>query len=343
MKRLLLGLLVIVHALAHANFVVFAATSGPTWIIEPLWSIAILGYLAAGLGMLRVPLVRDRWKQLLVAGTVGSILLLLTTRALLGAAGVVLDIMLLVLVLEWGQVRVDQDVKFAEVVGAEGLGHPLLHRAAWGFGFAFLLYAVVVVAARPVTMRWGTSAAERAAQLPGDDVLPVGARYRIDHGITIHAPADSVWPWLAQLGQDRGGFYSYSWLERMIGDQITNADRVHPEWQSVQTGQLVRATQPDYLGGRFGDVGWRVQRVEPGRALVLENWGSFVVQPVDANTSRFLVRTRGDGMPTLKGIVLGPLSVFVFEPAHFIMERGMMRGVRARAERMVQPSRLSLR
>jgi hypothetical protein len=72
--------------------------------------------------------------------------------------------------------------------------------------------------------------------------------------------------------------------------------------------------------------------------------GAFVEQPVDANTSRFLVRTRGPGTPTFGGIVLGPLNVFVFEPAHFIMERGMMRGVRARAEQMVsQPARVSVR
>ncbi len=343
MRRLILGAVVVIHALAHANFTVFAAGSGPGWLIQLFWSIALLGYLAAGLGMLRVPVLRDRWKQLMIAGTVGSALLLLVMRDLLGSLGIVIDVLLLVLVMEWGQQRVDADVDVADKVGAEGLGHTALHKLAWGLGAAVLLYATVVVVTRPITMHWGTTAEERTARLPGDE-LTEEARYRIDHGITINAPADSVWPWLAQMGQDRGGFYSYAWLERLVGDHITNADRVHPEWQNVEPGQLVRATQEDYLGGRLGnEVGWRVVSVVPGRALVLENWGAFVVQPVDANTSRFLIRTRGPGTPTLTGVVLGPLNVFVFEPAHFIMQRGMMRGVRARAEGMVSaPTRVSV-
>jgi hypothetical protein len=73
--------------------------------------------------------------------------------------------------------------------------------------------------------------------------------------------------------------------------------------------------------------------VLPGRALILDKWGAFVVQPVDSQTSRFIVRTREPGTPSLAGIVFGPFNVFVFEPAHFIMQRGMLRGVRDRAER----------
>jgi hypothetical protein len=336
MRRIVLGTVVVLHALAHANVSVWAASAGPTWLVELLWSIALLGYLAAGLGMLRVPIVRHFWKQAMLFGTVASIMLLLLMRDLVGSLGVVLDVLLLVLVFEWAQRRVDADVGVADSVGVSGLSHPWMHRAAWGVGVAFFLYATVVVAVRPYSLRWGTTEVERNAWLPGDDLVR-DAGYRIDHGITINAPADSVWPWIAQLGQDRGGFYSYDWLERLLGDRITNADRIHPEWQTIQPGDLVRATQPDYLGGRLGtDLGWRVLEVVHGRALVLENWGAFVVKPVDSTTSRFLVRTRGEGAPSLVGVVAGPLNVFMFEPAHFIMERGMMRGVRDRAERSLR-------
>jgi hypothetical protein len=120
----------------------------------------------------------------------------------------------------------------------------------------------------------------------------------------------------------------------MVGDHITNADRIHPEWQRRAVGDLVRATQPDYLGGRLGDLGWRVAELDSGRAIVLENWGAFVVHPVDGRTTRLIVRTRGAGTPSLRATVLGPLSVFVMEPAHFIMQRGMLRGIRDRAERV---------
>jgi hypothetical protein len=172
--------------------------------------------------------------------------------------------------------------------------------------------------------------------LPGDELV-TDARYRVDHGVTIQAPADSVWPWLVQLGQDRGGFYSYDWLERLFGDNVHNANRIHPEWQTLRTGDRIRAAQPGYLGGKFGEFGWKVLDVRPGRAVVLEGWGSFVLVPVNDNTTRFLIRTRGDGRPSLIGVLLGPVSVFVFEPAHFIMQRAMMFGIRDRAEQMMQP------
>ncbi len=331
MKRILLGLIVVLHALAHANLVIFASASGPAWIIEPLWGVALLGYLATGLGMLRVPLLRERWKQSMIAATVASIMLLLLLRSLFGALGMALDVALLIVVLGWSQPSVDADVDIADTVGAEGLGHTWLHRIAWSAGALFFVYTAVVVGIHPIYERWGTTAAERRSPLPGDELTDV-ALYRVDHGITIKAPADSVWPWLAQLGQERGGFYSYAWLERLVGDHITNADRIHPEWQQVNEGDLVRAVQPDYLGGRFGDLGWRVTKVVAGRAIVLENWGAFVVQPVDSATSRFFVRTRGPGTPSFAGIVFGPLNLLVFEPAHFIMQRGMMRGIRSRAE-----------
>ena len=337
MRRIVLGIVIILHALAHANVAIWAASSGPGWLVELLWSTALVGYLATGLGMLRVPLIRDRWKQIMVVAISASIILLLLMRDLFGSLGAVIDVLLLVLVMEWAQPRVDADVSVADAVGAEGLGHPWLHRTAWSVGALFLVYAAIVVAVRPVYVRWGTTAAERSAWLPGDD-LARDARYRVDHGITIKAPADSVWPWLLQLGQNRAGFYSYDWLERLAGDEIRNADRIHPEWQRISTGDLVRATQPGYLGGRFGELGWRVVEVVPGRALVLENWGAFVVQPVDSATSRFYVRSRGPGTPSLAGVVFGPLNVFVFEPAHFIMECGMMRGVRDRAEAAAQRS-----
>ena len=81
------------------------------------------------------------------------------------------------------------------------------------------------------------------------------------------------------------------------------------------------------------DIGWRVSGVVPGRLLALEGWGTFVLQPVDDSTMRLFVRTRGGGEPTLAGVALAPLGMLVFEPAHFIMQRGMLLGIRDRAER----------
>jgi len=331
-KRITVGLLILLHGLAHANVGVWAFAEGPAWLVTLLWGVAMLGYLAAALGILRVPRLREWWKPTLVAATIASIVFLLGFGNRFGVLGILIDLVMLFVALMWAQPRIDADVAVADTVGAAGLRYPRLHRVVWGVGVIAFVYATIVVAIRPIYVRCGTTASERAAPLFGDERKPV-ARYRVDHAITIRAPADSVWPWLAQLGQDKGGFYSYSWLERMFGDHIQNADRIHPEWQHIERGDLVRAVQPEYLGGKFGDVGWRVLDVLPGRALILEKWGAFVVQPVDSQTSRFIVRTREPGTPSLAGIVFGPFNVFVFEPAHFIMQRGMLRGVRDRAER----------
>jgi len=335
MRRIAISLLVLAHGLAHASIGVWAYAEGPPWIVTLLWGFAMLGYFAAAFGMLRVPILRDWWKQAMVVATISSILLLLVFGHAFGVFGVLIDVIIFIIALVWAQPRIDADVAVADAVGAKGLGRPGLHRVAWTAGMLAFVYAGAVVIIRPLYLKWGTTPAERVTSLPGDNVN-LDARYRVDHAITIHAPADSVWPWIAQLGQDRGGFYSYSWLERLFGDHIQNADRIHPEWQHVQASDLIRAVQPGYLGGQFADVGWRVLDVVPGRALILEKWGAFVVQPVDAHTSRLIVRTREPGTPTLAGIVLGPLNVFVFEPAHFIMQRGMLRGVRDRAERQLR-------
>ncbi len=333
MRRILLGLFILLHGFAHANIGVWAFNAGPTWLVTALWGVAMLGYIAAAFGILRVPLLREWWKQLISAATCASIILLLTLGHGLPLVGIVFDIVVLVLALVMEQRIIDADITVADAVGAEGLNHPWLHRAAWAMSILVMVYAVAVVAFRPVYVRWGSTPSERVGRLPGDELAPPDARYRVDHAITINAPASAVWPWLVQLGQDRGGFYSYDWLERLVGDRIENADRIHPEWQHIERGDLVRATQPDYLGGRFGDLGWRVREVVPGRALILENWGAFVVEPIDTNNSRLIVRTRGPGTPSLAGVMVGPLNVFVFEPAHFIMQRGMLRGIRDRAER----------
>src|SRR6185312_12011565 len=114
--------------------------------------------------------------------------------------------------------------------------------------------------AEPWMGRWGTTADERRAALPGDELVPAPG-IAIDHGVTIEAPAERSWPWLAQIGQDRGGFYSYEWLENLAGCRMRNADRIHPEWQEREIGERVML-HPSY--------GLRVACFEPNHALVLD-------------------------------------------------------------------------
>ena len=113
-------------------------------------------------------------------------------------------------------------------------------------------------------------------------------------------------------------------------------------WVWKHRGDTVFAAQADYLGGRFGHAGWRVAAIEPGRGLYLDKWGAFVLRPIDSNTTRLIIRSRGAGTPTLAMVALSPLNVFVFEPAHLIMQRAMMRGIRDRSE-AAPARRLSVR
>src|ERR1700739_87010 len=83
---------------------------------------------------------------------------------------------------------------------------------------------------RPPVYTWGAPPDEIHAELPGDDLVEAHTA-RTTRAVTIDAPVGAVWPWLAQIGEEGGGFYSYSVLERAIGADIHNPDRVHPEWR----------------------------------------------------------------------------------------------------------------
>ena len=335
MKRIAVGSLLVLHGLAHSSLGVWSSAFGSPWVVTPLWLAAQLGFMVAGLGVLGVPWARSVWRRAAIAGALGSALLMILYVHPVMLWGLTLDAIILFASIRWREPTLPAHADEAAIERAVAERRPVRsrkHRVASTLATTAVLYTAVVIAARPWYMYWGTSKHERETPLPGDTLVAV-ANYRSDHAITIRAPADSVWPWLAQLGQDRGGFYSYDRLERLIGDDVHNADRIHPEWQTVQPGDLVRAVQPDYLGGRLGrDVGWRVVEVVPGRALVLQGWGAFVVRPVDSATTRLHIRIRGDGEPRLVGAAVGPLGLLVFEPAHFIMQRKMLLGIRARAE-----------
>ncbi len=85
------------------------------------------------------------------------------------------------------------------------------------------LVAGYTFAVRPWHLRWGATDEELTETLPGDDVKP-GAGIQVTHAVTINAPAEEVWKWLVQIGQERGGFYSYDWVENIFGLQIRNTD-----------------------------------------------------------------------------------------------------------------------
>ena len=115
------------------------------------------------------------------------------------------------------------------------------------------------------------------------------------------------------------------------GVDIHNVEEIRPEWQQRSAGDRVRATQPDYLGGVLGrDLGWTVKQIEPGRAMVLQDWGAFVLEPTADGHTRFIIRTKV-GNPKTPAWAAA-LDMMAFELPHFIMERRMMLQIKSLAE-----------
>jgi hypothetical protein len=197
--------------------------------------------------------------------------------------------------------------------------------------------AATVALARRRYLRWGSTAAELVAALPGDELVPA-VSITATRAISVAVPADAVWPWIAQLGQGRGGFYSYDFLENLVGCDIHSADRIVPDWQSIAVGDHVRL---------HPEVSLSVAIVDPGRALVLRGGIPMgtVPQPYDF-TWAFSVRTQEDGTTRLvvreryrytrwwSGLLVEPVQL-----VSFIMSRRMLRGIQRRAQRAVSAER----
>ena len=189
-------------------------------------------------------------------------------------------------------------------------------------------------AARRFYRNWGTTKEECETPLPGDELVG-GPAVQTTEGVWIDAPASAVWPWLVQMGQDRGGLYSYESLENLIGLQYRNADRIHPEWQQLAVGDVVRLVPRGWMGLRDG-MALPVAQLIEGQSIVLRQqppqvpfdgvW-SFHVQPRWEDRCRLLVRSRS--RMRLPGEVLG---AELAGPVTALMTCGMLLGIKRRAE-----------
>ena len=196
--------------------------------------------------------------------------------------------------------------------------------------------AVCILVVRPRQLGWGATGEEAGAALAGDDLIPVPDLVAT-RAITVHARADQIWPWIAQLGQGRGGFYSYDVLENLAGCDIRSADRVVAKWQDVKVGDEVRLAP---------EVGLAVAVVEQGRALVLRGgvpmgaapppydftW-AFALREQPGGTTRLLVRERYAYSRRWAPLLVEPVAV-----VSFLMTQRMLRGIRDRAERDAGPA-----
>ena len=204
-----------------------------------------------------------------------------------------------------------------------------------------LLLAILNAALRPWYMRWGATDAELRRTYPDNQLVP-NVLTVATRAITIQAPPQAVWPWIVQIGEDRGGFYSYTWLENLFLADMHNADRINPQWQTRQRGDTVWLTRKGRYRGNARTV---VAEYEPGHVMILVSppnyeklaqsgppidatW-SVMLEPEGENASRLIMRWRGQST----GWVRQASGYFLFDPCHFIMERRMMLGIKERAEK----------
>jgi hypothetical protein len=219
----------------------------------------------------------------------------------------------------------------------------LVRRAAGAILAAATALVGYVILVRPRLLRWGASDQEVAESLPGDEVV-TQPRYQTTHAVTIKAPPSQVWPWLVQLGQGRGGLYSYDWLENLFGLGFRSADRILPELQTLQVGdqvwlaprdsamplwyQVLDLHEPDRLV--LGPHGDRQEALAQG--LPWPTW-TFVLRELGDGATRLIVRMRSDFTPTPLGLLA---NKYALEPVHFAMERKMLLGIKGRAERAAE-------
>ena len=191
---------------------------------------------------------------------------------------------------------------------------------------------------KPWHERWGATDEEVLVPLAGDDLVEEPAT-QITRAITIDAPREDVWPWIVQLGADRGGFYTYDRLENLFGLDIHSADRIFEEWQDLEVGDVVHADR-----ARTG--GWYVVDLLPDEALVLKvadlaagrplrrdekfRWEflwTFALRDSPEGGTRLLVRERVAFGSALTGVLMAPVDL-----VSFVMTRGMLLGIKSRVE-----------
>ena len=181
-------------------------------------------------------------------------------------------------------------------------------------------------------LRWG--ATDRGGRSPCPEMTSSRAPTSARPAPSPFAPsADQVWPWIAQLGQGRGGFYSYDFLENLVGCDIHSADRIVSEWQNVKIGDEVKLHPEvalEVAGARSGAITRRARRGSDGEypaALRLH----LVFHPSGSpdRTTRLLVRERYAYTRRWARLLVEPV-----EAISFVMSQKMLRGIRDRAEQV---------
>lgn len=195
---------------------------------------------------------------------------------------------------------------------------------------------------RPMILDWGAPESIQKLPLSGD-VFTAGTGSS-DHtrAVLIEATPEELWPWLIQVGQDRGGFYSHEWLENLFRADMKNVSEIKPEfqWPRMQGDTIWLANRSHYNGQGYqivvesipfwslvmvgGDDYARIQKGQKASG----SW-AFYLHRESATKTWLIARSSSGDIPVVNHI----LRYFIYEVPHFIMERKMLTSMKHFAER----------
>lgn len=210
-------------------------------------------------------------------------------------------------------------------------------------GASQMLLNLLLPGLRKQRSHWGLTEAEAQRSYPGDERIPQ-PNWFWTHGIEIAAPPEQIWPWLVQIGQNKAGFYSYQWLENLVGCEIQNADQIHSEWQELTLGDRLYL-HPDTPGlpivalktGQYF-LAYAAMDLRSGETVAERHEQAaafswlFYVEPRPAG-SRLISRFRSAySQETLTRLAYGPTLI---EPIGFVMDRKMLKSLKELVESRV--------
>ncbi|MBT3363180.1 MAG: hypothetical protein HN929_11995 [Chloroflexi bacterium] len=210
-------------------------------------------------------------------------------------------------------------------------------------GTSLMFVIIILPFLRSKLRKWGSTKEELARELSGDDLIE-DMKGWYNHAITIKATPAAVWPWIVQLGQNKGGFYSYELLENIAKSKIHNVDRIVPEFQDTAIGDAVMMTPTA--------APYIVSAIDSGRAFILRlrvnletqqtvnvaeplppkyqdgSW-LFLLEETSEGKTRMITRSRNKWNQSKTNTFFYGL----FGIISMVMDRKMLKGIRKRAEK----------
>jgi hypothetical protein len=175
-------------------------------------------------------------------------------------------------------------------------------------------------------LHWGATAAEVACSLPGDGMLE-HTHFNATRAITVGAPPEDVWPWLVQVGCQRGGFYSNDLLDNLGHPSATS---LIPSLQHLDVGQWVPMSPSGEPSER---TALKVHSFQVNEWLLWTKPDStwvWQLTPTDDNGTRLV--TRIQVVYDWRNPLMAVVGVILMEFGDFAMLRRMLRGIKRRAE-----------